>query len=187
MADKLMTEEDVVARLASGMTIAIGGWASRRKPMSLVRAIARSDLRDLTIVTHGGPDLGLLCAAGKVRKAVYAFVSLDSVPLEPHFRAARQSGAIEDEPYDEGLFHLALQAAAWRVPFLPSRAGLGSDLLRDNPRLQVFTAPVAGRASGGVPEQLIAVPAFELDAALCHLNRADARGNATYLGPDIYW
>jgi glutaconate CoA-transferase, subunit A len=182
MADKRMTEEDVVGRLRSGMTIAIGGWASRRKPMSLVRAIARSDLTDLTIVTHGGPDLGLLCAAGKVRRAAYAFVSLDSVPLEPHFRAARQSGAIEDEPYDEGLFHLALQAAAWRVPFLPSRVGLGSDLPARNPRLRVFTSPV-----GEPAEELVAVPAFRLDAALCHLNRADARGNAAYLGPDIYW
>jgi acyl CoA:acetate/3-ketoacid CoA transferase alpha subunit len=180
-ADKTMTAEEVVARLSSGMTIAIGGWASRRKPMALVRAIVRSDLRDLTIVTHGGPDLGLLCAAGKVRRAVYAFVSLDSIPLEPHFRAARQSGAIEDEPYDEGLFHLGLQAAAWRVPFLPSRVGLGSDLLRDNPRLTTFASPV------GSGEPLVAVPAFELDAALCHLNRADRRGNAVYLGPDLYW
>jgi glutaconate CoA-transferase subunit A len=187
MADKLMTGEDVVSHLRSGMTIAIGGWASRRKPMSLVRAIVRSDLRDLTIVTHGGPDLGLLCAAGKVRRAAYAFVSLDSVPLEPHFRAARQSGAIEDEPYDEGQFHLALQAAAWRVPFLPTRVGLGSDLLDRNPKLRTFTAPVAGRESGGVPEELVAVPAFELDAALVHLNRADRRGNAAYLGPDLYW
>ncbi|HET8620165.1 MAG TPA: CoA-transferase [Acidimicrobiales bacterium] len=178
--DKTMTPEEVVGRLRSGMTIAIGGWASRRKPMALVRALARSDLTDLTIVTHGGPDLGLLCAAGKVRRAVYAFVSLDTIPLEPHFRAARQSGAIEDEPYDEGLFHLALQAAAWRVPFLPSRAGLGSDLLRDNPKLVTFPSPVGG-------EQLVAVPAFELDAALCHLNRADRRGNAMFLGPDIYW
>jgi glutaconate CoA-transferase subunit A len=178
--DKTMTPEEVVGHLRSGMTIAIGGWASRRKPMALVRALARSDVTDLTIVTHGGPDLGLLCAAGKVRRAVYAFVSLDTIPLEPHFRAARQSGAIEDEPYDEGLFHLALQAAAWRVPFLPSRAGLGSDLLRDNPKLVTFPSPVGG-------EQLVAVPAFELDAALCHLNRADRRGNAMFLGPDIYW
>jgi glutaconate CoA-transferase subunit A len=186
MADKLMTETDVVGRLRSGMTIAIGGWASRRKPMSIVRAIVRSDLDDLTIVTHGGPDLGLLCAAGKVRRAVYAFVSLDTIPLEPHFRAARQSGAIEDEPLDEGLFHLGLQAAAWRVPFLPSRAGLGSDLLRDNPRLTTFTSPVPG-PDGGEPEQLVAVPATQLDAAICHLNRADRRGNAMFLGPDLYW
>ena len=85
-----MTEDDVVSQLESGMTIGIGGWGSRRKPMSLVRAIARSDLEDLTIVTYGGPDVGVLCALGKVRRAVYGFVSLDSIPLEPHFRNARQ-------------------------------------------------------------------------------------------------
>ena len=96
MADKLMTEDDAMATLSDGMTIGIGGWGSRRKPMSLVRALLRSDLRDLTIVSYGGPDVGLLCAAGKVRRLVYGFVSLDSIALEPHFRAARQAGTIPD-------------------------------------------------------------------------------------------
>ncbi|HEX8803088.1 MAG TPA: CoA-transferase, partial [Acidimicrobiales bacterium] len=59
MTDKRMTEAEVVGELRSGMTIAIGGWGSRRKPMSLVREILRSDLTDLTVVAHGGPDLGL--------------------------------------------------------------------------------------------------------------------------------
>jgi glutaconate CoA-transferase subunit A len=180
-ADKRLTEDDVVAELRSGMTIGIGGWGSRRKPMSLVRAILRSDLTDLTVVSYGGPDLGLLCAAGKVRKAVYAFVSLDSIPLEPHFRAARQRGAIEDEPWDEGLFLLGLQAANWRVPFLPTRVGLGSDLFRDNPRLKTVRSPYDDG------ETLVAAPAIHLDAALVHMNRADPRGNAGYLGPDPYF
>jgi glutaconate CoA-transferase subunit A len=189
MADKTLTEDEVVAELRSGMTIGIGGWGSRRKPMSMVRAILRSDLTDLTVVTYGGPDLGLLCAAGKVKRALYAFVSLDSIPLEPHFRAARQSGAIEDEPYDEGLFLLGLQAAAWRVPFLPTRVGLGSDLFRDNPRLRTVTSPYPSRdlPEGSEGEELVAAPALHLDAALVHLNRADPRGNAGYLGPDPYF
>ena len=101
MANKQMTEDEVVAQLRSGMTIGIGGWGSRRKPMSLVRAILRSDLTDLTIVSYGGPDVGLLCAAGKVRKLIYGFVSLDSIALEPHFRIARQTGTIaEPVEYD---------------------------------------------------------------------------------------
>jgi glutaconate CoA-transferase, subunit A len=179
--DKRLSEEDVVAELADGMTIGIGGWGSRRKPMSLVRAVARSSLRDLTLVTYGGPDVGILCAAGKVRRVVYAFVSLDTIPLDPHFRAARQSGAVEDEPWDEGLFLLGLQAAAWRVPFLPSRVGLGSDLPRLNPRLGTVRSPFADG------EELVAAPALTLDAALCHLDRADARGNAAFLGADLYF
>ena len=179
--DKRASEEDVVGELRSGMTIGIGGWGARRKPMSIVRAIARSDLTDLTLVTYAGPDLGMLCAAGKVRRAVYAFASLDSVPLEPHFRAARESGRVEDEPWDEGLFLLGLQAAAWRVPFLPTRAGLGSDLLRLNPRLRTVTSPYDDG------ETLVAAPALRLDAAICHLDVADARGNAAFLGPDLYF
>ena len=179
--DKRCSEEDAVAELRSGMTIGFGGWASRRKPMSVVRAILRSDLSDLTVVSWGGPDVGLLCAAGKVKRLVYAFVSLDTIPLEPHFRAARQSGAIEDEPYDEGMFLLGLQAAAWRVPFLPTRVGLGSDLLRDNPRLRMVTSPYDDG------EELVAAPALTMDAAFVHLNRADARGNGQYLGPDPYF
>jgi len=178
--DKRMTEDEVVGRLRSGMTIGIGGWGSRRKPMSIVRAILRSDIDDLTVVSYAGPDLGLLCAAGKVRRAVYAFASLDTIPLEPHFRAARQSGAIEDEPYDEGLFLLGLQAAAWRVPFLPTRVGLGSDLLTLNDRLRTVVSPYDDG------ETLVAAPALKLDAVLVHLNRGDARGNGQYLGPDLY-
>jgi len=189
VSDKRMTPADVVGRLRSGMTIGIGGWGSRRKPMHLVRALLRSDVKDLTVVTFGGPDIGLLCAAGKVKRAVYAFVADDvagptnkhSPVLEPHFRKARQAGMIEDEPYDEGMVLLGLQAAAWRVPFLPTRVGLGSDLLRDNPRLKTVRSPYDDA------EELVAMPALHLDAALVHLNRADAKGNAVYLGPDPYF
>jgi glutaconate CoA-transferase subunit A len=186
MTDKAMTPDEVAAELASGMTIGIGGWASRRKPMALIRALLRSDLHDLTVVSFGGADVGMLCRAGKVRKVAFAFVSLDSIPLEPHFRAARQSGAVAADEYDEGMFLLALQAAAWRVPFLPTRVGLGSDLFAVNPWLRTVRSPYPD-PDGGEDEELVAVPAFELDAALLHLNRADERGNAQYLGPDLYF
>ncbi len=79
--DKTKSLDEVVGELRSGMTIGLGGWGSRRKPMAFVRAILRSDVKDLTVVTYGGPDLGLLCSAGKVKKAYYGFVSLDSAPF----------------------------------------------------------------------------------------------------------
>ncbi|MGW9131866.1 CoA transferase subunit A [Streptomyces sp. NPDC055681] len=181
MTDKRMTPDQVVAELRSGMTIGIGGWGSRRKPMSLVRAILRSDLTDLTVVSYGGPDVGLLCAAGKVSRVVYGFVSLDSVPLEPHFQAARQSGAVQATEWDEGMLQAGLYAAAQRLPFLPVRAGLGSDVLRFDLDLRTVTSPY------GDGEELIAVPAVHLDAALVHLNLADPQGNAAFLGPDLYF
>jgi glutaconate CoA-transferase, subunit A len=178
--DKRLTHDEVVSELRDGMTIGIGGWGSRRKPMSLVRSILRSPVTDLTVVSYGGPDVGLLCAAGKVRKLVFGFVSLDSIPLEPHFRAARQAGRLETMELDEGMLQLGLYAAAQRLPFLPTRAGLGSDVLESNPDLRLVASPYDG-------EEVVAMPPLPLDVALVHLNRADERGNAQFLGPDLYF
>ena len=179
--DKRTTEREVVAELRSGMTIGIGGWGSRRKPMSLVREILRSDLRDLTVVTYGGPDVGLLCKYGKVAKLVYGFVSLDSIPLEPHFRRARQAGSFRAAELDEGMLQWGLRAAAHQLPFLPVRAGMGSDVVRINPELRTVRSPYPDG------EELIAMPALELDVALIHVNRADVLGNGQILGPDPYF
>jgi glutaconate CoA-transferase, subunit A len=181
--DKQMSADAVVAQLRDGMTVGIGGWGSRRKPMALVRAILRSPLRDLTLVSYGGPDVGLLCAAGRVRRVVYGFVSLDTIPLEPHFRAARESAGVDVLELDEGMLQVGLRAAAHRLPFLPIRAGLGSAVLETAGGKELRTV----RSPYDDGEELVAMPALRLDAALVHLNRADRRGNAQYLGPDPYF
>ncbi|MGD0882401.1 MAG: CoA-transferase [Acidimicrobiales bacterium] len=181
MADKRMTLDEFVGELSSGMTIGFGGWGSRRKPMAAVRAILRSDLTDLTVVSYGGPDVGLLCAAGKVAKVVYGFVTLDSIPTDPHFKAARQSGAVDAMEIDEGMFYLGLLAASQRVPFLPTRSGLGSDVMVVNPSLRTVRSPYDDG------EELVAMPALRLDAAVAHVNRADAAGSGQILGPDPFF
>jgi acyl CoA:acetate/3-ketoacid CoA transferase alpha subunit len=181
LTDKRMTADEVVAELRDGMTLGIGGWGSRRKPMALVRAILRSPLKDLTVVSYGGPDVGLLASAGKIKRLVFGFVTLDSVPFDPWFNRVREAGSIAVTEYDEGILGTGLSAAAQRLPFLPTRAGLGSDVMTLNPGLRTVRSPYADS------EELLAVPALRLDAALVHLNRADARGNAQYLGPDPYF
>ena len=181
MTGIVLSPDDVAAAVRPGMTIGIGGWGARRKPMALVRAIARAGLTGLTVVSFGGPDVGLLIAAGCVRRVVCGFVSLDTIALEPHFRQARQRGTIELTELDEGMMHWGLLAAAQRLPFLPMRAGLGSDVLRVNPELRTVRSPYADG------EELVAVPALTLDVALVHMNRADDRGNGQYLGPDPYF
>ncbi|OPG06216.1 acyl CoA--acetate/3-ketoacid CoA transferase subunit alpha [Streptomyces sp. GKU 895] len=181
MTDKTMTADEAVSRLESGMTLGIGGWGSRRKPMELVRALLRTGITDLTVVSYGGPDVGMLAAAGRLRRLVAPFVTLDSIPLEPHYRAARESGAFELTEIDEAMFMWGLHAAAHRLPFLPVRAGLGSDVMRVNPGLRTVTSPYDDG------ETFVAVPALRLDAALVHVNRADRRGNGQYLGPDPYF
>ncbi|GHI08457.1 CoA-transferase [Streptomyces cellostaticus] len=181
MSDKTMTADEVVSRLRSGMTLGIGGWGSRRKPMALVRALLRSGIDDLTVVSYGGPEVGMLAAAGRIRKLVTAFVTLDSVPLEPHYRAARERGDFELTEVDEGMFLWGLHAAANRLPFLPVRAGVGSDVMRVNPGLRTVASPYEDG------ETFVAMPALRTDAALVHVNRADRLGNGQCLGPDPYF
>ena len=179
--DKRMTVDEAVAGVTDGMTIGIGGWGSRRKPMAFVRALVRKGVKDLTVVAYGGPDIGILCATGQIKKAIYGFVSLDSIPLEPHFRKARQQGSIEAVELDEGMFRLGLMAAAQRVPFLPTRAGLGSDVLAANPLLKTVKSPYENE------EELVAVPALKVDVAFVHMHRADVQGNGQCLGLDPYF
>ena len=181
MNDKRMTADEAVAEVTDGMTIGIGGWGSRRKPMAFIRALVRKGVKDLTVVSYGGPDIGILCATGQLKKAVYGFVSLDSIALEPHFRKARQNGTIEAVELDEGMFLLGLRAAAQRLPFLPTRAGLGSDVLKINPHLKTVKSPY------GDGEEFVAVPASNVDVAFIHMNRADASGNGQALGRDPYF
>lgn len=178
--DKRMNAAEIVGRLRNGMTLGIGGWGPRRKPMALVREILRSDLTDLTIISYGGPDVGMLCAAGKVKKLVFAFVSLDAIPLEPWFRKAREAGEIEVLELDEGMFQWGLKAAAFGLPFLPTRVGLGTDLVELG-GLETVKSPYPDG------EVLVAMPALKLDVALLHVHRCDHRGNIQALGPDTYY
>ncbi len=177
--DKQMTAQQVVSELRNGMTVGIGGWGPRRKPMALVREILRSDLQDLTLVSYGGADVGMLCAAGKVKKLIFAFVSLDFIPLEPYFRQARQAGAIDVLELDEGMLLLGLRAAAWGCPFIPTQVGLGTDIVRKSPELQLVDSPYDDK-------EWVAMPALNLDASLIHVDRADARGVCQIKGADHY-
>lgn len=179
---KEMSAKEVVAQLHDGMTLGIGGWGPRRKPMALVREILRSDLKDLTLAAgYGGPEVGMLCAAGKVKKLIFAFVSLDKIPVEPFFRLARQSGKLEVSEMDEGMFQLGLRAAAMRLPFLPTRVGLGTDVMKVNPEFKTITSPYQDG------EVLLAMPAIKLDAALLHVNLADRLGNTQIHSPDPFF
>lgn len=177
--NKLVSAQDALSVIQDGMTVGIGGWGPRRKPMALVRALLRSDVRDLTIVAYGGADVGLLCASEKVKRVVFAFVSLDFMPLEPAFRRAREQGAIEVTEIDEGMLLLGLRAAAWGCPFIPTAIGLGTDVIRNAPHIQVVDSPYDDK-------EWVAMPALNLDVALVHATRADASGVCEIASPDHY-
>jgi acyl CoA:acetate/3-ketoacid CoA transferase alpha subunit len=174
--NKVVRTDDVIAEIPNGATVAIGGSSLSRKPMALVRALARSDRKNLRLVVNvGGPEVDLLIGAGKVAEVIYAFVGFEVMGLAPHFRRARQDGSVRFQEWTEFTVMAGLDAAIKRVPFLPTHTGLGTDLLRVNPAFRTIQDPFEGQT-------LLAVPALRPDVALLHVNLADPQGNGVILG-----
>ncbi|HKX18177.1 MAG TPA: CoA-transferase [bacterium] len=173
---KVLTSDEVVARIPDGALVAIGGSSLSRKPMVLVRALARSNRRDLRLIVNvGGPEVDLLIGTGKVAELIYAFVGFEVMGLAPHFRRARQDGTVKFQEWSEFTIMAGLDATIKRVPFLPTHSLLATDVLKVNPAFKLFQDPFKG-------ETLVAVPALRPDVALLHVNLADPQGNGVVLG-----
>ena len=180
MVDKRMTPQEVIDQIHDGDTIVFGGWGATRKPMMIIREIAKSKLKDLIVMSWAGIDVDLLIGAGKVKKLIFPFASLEPATAAPaNFRRARQEATIEVMELSEHMFWNGLRAAAERLPFYPTRSGLGTDLLKVNPGIVTFEAPYTG-------ERLVAMPALEADVALIHVNAADSNGYGQILGEPAF-
>ena len=95
----LGTEEDALAMIVDGMTIAIGGFNTASHPMTLVRGIIRKGVRNLTVIgaTIAGLEIDMLIGAGCVKKVVSSSVTGEAAAaIGPFFRMMAEKGEIED-------------------------------------------------------------------------------------------
>ncbi|QNA93670.1 CoA transferase subunit A [Microbacterium sp. Se63.02b] len=176
----LRSIEEVAGLFRDGMTVGIGGWGSRRKPMALLRELVRSGARDLTVVTFGGPDAGILCATGQASRIVHGFVSLDSIPIDP--TSPPHDGAVRWRPPSSTRPCWSRVCARRRGASLrgaPQRDRL--DAVTGNPEILTIVSPYDDG------ETLVAMPAIPLDIALVHVEQSDRVGNAQCLGPDPFF
>jgi glutaconate CoA-transferase subunit A len=171
--DKRLSLKDMVAQIAPGQSVAFGGGGLQRKPIAAVKAIAASTLTDIPVVAFlGGPDVDILVGLGKVARLSFCFVGFDAWGLAPNFRKAREAGTLEIVEYSEATMIAAFEAGAKRLPFIPTRFGLGSQIMRTRTSpFREFDCPLTG-------ERLVAVPAINPDVAIVHVNEADRAGNA---------
>ena len=93
----------------------------------------------------------------------------------------RETVGVNVVELDEGMLQWGLRAAGMRLPFLPTRVGLGTDVTKYNPEFKTIASPYADG------EVLLAMPALKLDVALLHVDVADRRGNTQIHGPDPYF
>jgi glutaconate CoA-transferase subunit A len=180
-AERLLDLREAAALVRDGMVVGLSGFSYQNPPMAIVRALIRRRLKDLTIVSGptSGIETDLLIGAGCVKRVVTAGVAFERVlPIAPAFRRAAERGDIQVWECDECIWHLALKAAAWGMPYILWRGGAGSSLADLNPDLQEVSEN--GR-------RYVRVPPVQPDIVFLHAAEADACGNVraarqAYLG-----
>src|SRR5690348_2085380 len=157
-----------------GATVALGTALEPLIPFAAGHEIIRRRRRDLELVGPISDALfDQLIGAGCVRQVTAAWVGNVSEGLGHCYRRAAEQGVprpIVIHDHTNFSIALALWAAAWNAPYVPTRTLLGSDILRTNPNLTV---------DGDV----VRVHAVRPDVAIVHAQRCDAQGHAHAWGP----
>src|SRR5512145_2419074 len=114
-----------------GSQISIGGFTINRNPMAAVYEIIRQGIRNLHLYAHSnGQGADELIGGGCVSKIDIAYAGSGKYASTCiRFRKAVQEGTIKVEDYSNFQMTLRFMAGAMGVPFLPTRSGLGTDLL----------------------------------------------------------
>jgi glutaconate CoA-transferase subunit A len=172
---KVMTMADAIARFVpDGSTVAMGTCLEPLIPFAAGHEIIRQRRRDLELVGPISDALfDQLIGAGCVRRVTAAWVGNVSEGLGHCYRRACEGQipvTLEVRDHSNFSISLALWAAAWNVPSIPTRTLLGSDIPRTNPDLQVG-------------DGLVHVKAVRPDVAVVHVQRADEMGRAHAWGP----
>jgi glutaconate CoA-transferase subunit A len=157
-----------------GATVAMGVALEPLIPFAAGHEMIRRRRRDLELVGPISDSLfDQLIGAGCVRRVTAAWIGNVSEGFGHCYRRACENAVphpLEVHDHSNFSISLALWAATWNVPSLPTRTLLGSDILRTNPNL------VAG-------DGLVHVSAVRPDVTIVHVQRADEDGRAHAWGP----
>jgi glutaconate CoA-transferase, subunit A len=196
--DKLMTPAEAVSRFVKdGVQISLGGFTINRNPMAMVYEICRQRVKDLHLVAHSnGQALDVLVGAGCVARIEIAYGGNGRfAPTCIRFRKAAERGEVLVEDYSNYQMTLRFLAGALSVPFVPTKSGLETDLVRlqgfnDELREQLAAADEREGRVARVPrqklvvsdnpfdhdgDQVILLPALTPDVTILH---------AQYVGDD---
>ena len=182
-ASKQATLAEAAASVPDGATVALGGLSMNSAPMAFVRELVRANKRDLTVVAIvAGMCVDWLVAAGCANRVVAGLVSFEGLGLAPNFRHGVQSGSVAMEEYSEHLLICRLQAQARRLPFMPTVAALGTDIVD----LHATSGTLRRETDAATGQAYVACTPLAVDVAVVHAHEADSSGNAR-VNPKLIW
>ncbi|AXI29251.1 CoA transferase subunit A [Priestia aryabhattai] len=165
--NKIITREEAVGKITDGARIMVGGFGLVGSPLSLIEAIAKSNLKDLEIISNNlgepGKGLGVLVQKKQVKKAIGSYFTSN-----PEVVHAYQKRELQVELIPQGTMSEAIRAGG---------AGIGG-----------FYTPVSvgTQLAEGKEERVLKGKKYVLqeslhaDVALIKAKKADRLGNLIY-------
>ena len=195
--NKVISLETAIASLVKdNCHLSIGGFTINRNPMAAVYEIIRQQKKGLHLYAHSnGQGIDELVGAGCVTHLEIAYAGNGRfAPTCVRFRRAVEKGEITVEDYSNYQMTLRFMAGAMGLPFLPTRSGLGTDIVKNwglskesrksdknlpDHKLVTIDNPFGDWCES---PKLILVPAINPDVTIIHVQQADRRGNARIQG-----
>lgn len=171
MTDKLMTEQEAVAKLvADGDSLGTELYGTVRAPMSLIREIIRQGKKHLRVAGQGITEIDFLLAADLVDTLDITYVAWEVYGISSVLRRAVESGRVKTADWSNGAMAWRFKAAAMGIPFIPITSMLGTDTFKYS-AAKIVECPFTG-------QKVCLIPALFLDVGLIHVHRADKFGNS---------
>ena len=189
MDKRVTSAAEAVASIASGASIAVGGFGLVGVPIVLIRALLERDVTDLEVVSNNcgvdGWGLGLLLAAGRIRRAIGSYVGENK-----EFARQYLGGEIELELTPQGTLAERMRAGGVGIPAFYTASGVGTmvsegglpwryaadgSVLISSPPKPTASFDVLGRETEYVLET-----AIRTDFALVRAAKADWHGNLVF-------
>ena len=173
---KLCTlSEAVAANIQDGDCVYLAGF-THLIPFAAGHEIIRQGKKNLTLA-RATPDLiyDQMAAAGCASKLIFSYMGNPGVGSLKVLRRLIESGKVAWEEYSHFGMITRLQAGAAGLPFLPMNLTAATDLEERNPNYRRVSDPYTGK-------EVVVLPPLHPDAAVIHVQRADANGNAQIWG-----
>ncbi|KMS56801.1 CoA transferase subunit A [Sphingobium cupriresistens] len=153
--------------LRDDIMVMSGGFGLCGIPADLIEEIARSDVRNLTVVSNNagvdGQGLGLLLANGQIRKMISSYVGENKL-----FASLYLSGALELEFNPQGTLAERIRAGGAGIPGFYTRTGVGT-LVADGKEHKAFAG-----------ETYILETGLVADVAIVRAWKSDSEGNLVF-------
>ena len=172
LREKVMSLTEAIHLIQDGDHVAAGGCHYSRTPMAAIWELIRQKKKDLVYSRSISSTEGDLLLVAEATKHVITSWFSPGVTwgVSRAMRHYTQEKLAVYEEWSHMSLGLRYRAGAMGIPFIPTRAMLGSDLFPRLPELKEMECPYTG-------EKLALVPALNPNVAILHTQRCDPYGN----------